>query len=78
MSDFVRIGKKFTIVIPKRIREKLGLSEGQLSEIRVDKDRLIITPKHKDPFKRLEEIIGDIKYEKSTEKRAEKWLLKER
>jgi AbrB family looped-hinge helix DNA binding protein len=28
--EVVRIGKKFTVVIPKKIRKKLGLKEGQI------------------------------------------------
>jgi AbrB family looped-hinge helix DNA binding protein len=28
--EVVRIGKKFAVVIPKKIRKKLGLKEGQI------------------------------------------------
>lgn len=78
MSEAVRIGKKYTIVIPKKIRKKLGLREGQISEIKVEEGSLIITPQAQDMFKKLEEIIGSVTYEEAAEKKAEKWLIRER
>jgi len=75
MSEIVKIGKRFTIVIPKVFREKLSLKEGQLSEILLDEGKIIITPKVGDPFQRLSELIGDVAYEEETKRKAEKWLL---
>lgn len=77
MSEVVRIGKRYTIVIPKKIREKLGLKEGQSTEAKVEEGRLIITPKAQDPYKRLSKLIGDVTYDERAEKKAEKWLLGE-
>ncbi len=77
MSEIVKIGKRYTIVIPKAFRQKLGLKEGQLSEIRLEEGKIIIAPKVSDPFRRLSELIGDVVYNEETEKRAEKWLLGE-
>jgi len=78
MSEFIKIGKRYTIVIPKKIREKLRLKEGQTSEIEIDKGKLVITPKVPDPFEKMDELIGSITYEDKIEKKAEKWLLRER
>ncbi len=77
LSEIVRIGKRYTIVIPKTIRQKLGLKEGQLSEIKLEKGKIVIIPKAMDPFHRLSELIGDIEYNEETERKAEKWLLGE-
>lgn len=74
MSEVVRIGKKYTIVIPKEIREKMGLREGQFSEIKIEKDKLVIIPKAFDPFEKLSELIGDVTYDQEAERKAEKWL----
>jgi len=77
MSEIVKIGKRYTVVIPKAFRQKLGLKEGQLSEVRLEEGKIVITLKTSDPFCRLSELIGDIVYNEETERRAEKWLLGE-
>ncbi|MBS7625777.1 AbrB/MazE/SpoVT family DNA-binding domain-containing protein [Candidatus Bathyarchaeota archaeon] len=74
-TEVVKIGKRYTVVIPKSFREKLGVKEGQLTELTLEKGKLILVPKTSDPFKRLSELIGEIKYDEKTEKKAEKWLL---
>lgn len=78
MSEVIKIGKKYTIVIPKKMREKLGLKEGQISEIDIEEEKIVITPKALNPFERLGELIGSVTYEEKTERKAEKWLLRER
>jgi len=77
VSETVKIGKRYTIVIPKAFRQKLGLKEGQLSEAKLEEGKIVITLKTSDPFRRLSELIGDIVYNEETERRAEKWLLGE-
>jgi len=38
----VRIGKRGTIVIPKNVRKKLGITEGMSLELSVEGDRIIL------------------------------------
>jgi len=38
----VRVGKRGVIVIPKEVREKLGIKEGMVLELSVEKDRIVI------------------------------------
>lgn len=38
----VRVGKRGVIVIPKEIREKLGIEEGSVLELSVEGDRIVI------------------------------------
>jgi AbrB family looped-hinge helix DNA binding protein len=38
----VRLGKQGRIVIPSRVREELGLSEGDVLNVRVEDDRLLM------------------------------------
>lgn len=38
----VRVGKRGVIVIPKDIRERLGISEGMVLELRVEDDKIIL------------------------------------
>lgn len=77
VSETVKIGKRYTIVIPKAFRQRLGLKEGSLSEIRLEEEKIIIIPRASDPFRRLSELIGDVVYDEEAEKRAERWLLSE-
>ncbi len=75
MTETVRIGKRYTVVIPKEARKKLGLKEGQLSEVRLEDGRLIFIPKSSDPFQELSELIGDVDYSSGLERKTEKWLF---
>jgi len=77
VSETVKIGKRYTIVIPKAFRQRLGLKEGTLSEIRLEEGKIILIPKVSDPFRRLSELIGDVVYDEEAEKKAERWLLGE-
>ncbi len=45
----VRITKKFTLYIPKAIAEAVGLKEGNMVRLRVDRSRIILEP-IPDPF----------------------------
>ncbi len=63
------------MVIPKEAREKLGLKEGQLSEVRLEDGRLVFIPKASDPFQELSELIGDVDYSRGLERKTEKWLF---
>lgn len=40
----VRIGKRRTLVIPKKIAENLGIEEGMRVNLRVEGDKMIIEP----------------------------------
>lgn len=73
-SETIRVGKKFTIVLPKDIRTKLNIREGDLLNIRVEGSKIILEPKRSDPFKVLERVIREPYNEERDEKLAEKWL----
>jgi len=74
LSEEATIGKRGTLVIPKEIREKTDLREGQRVLIRIEGERIIIQPLPKNPFKVLEEIIGEPYKEEEDEAKAERWL----
>ncbi|MEM2144644.1 MAG: AbrB/MazE/SpoVT family DNA-binding domain-containing protein [Candidatus Jordarchaeaceae archaeon] len=73
-EDVVVVGKKHVVVIPVKIRKKVGLKEGDLIKMRVEGNRIILEPLSPDPFKTLAEVIGTPYTEEDDEKRAEKWL----
>lgn len=75
LSEEARIGRKWTLVIPKMIRERIGLKEGQGVLVRMEKGRIVIQPLPIDPFKVLEEAVGEPYVEAEDEVRAERWLV---
>ena len=76
MSVISRIGRRYTIVIPKEIRKKVNLKEGSLVIIRVADNKIIIEALPDDPFKVLEEVIGEPYSEEKDEDKAIELLRK--
>lgn len=60
MQEIVKVKRKFNITIPKRIRKSLPVKVGQLVEMRLEDDRIILKPIAEDPSHRLEELMGNI------------------
>ena len=77
MSEEAIIGRRYTIVIPKSIRNKIGLKEGQRVFVREQVGKIVIEPLPLDPYKTLAAVLGDFTYvEEKHEKIAEAWLKK--
>jgi AbrB family looped-hinge helix DNA binding protein len=74
MSEESIIGRRYTLVIPKTVREELTLKEGQRVLIRVENGRIIIEPLPWDPYEVLEKVVGEPYEEKREEANAERWL----
>lgn len=74
MSEESVIGRRYTLVIPKAVREELTLKQGQRVLIRVEGKRIIIEPLPWDPYKVLEEVVGEPYKEEKEEVKAEEWL----
>jgi len=77
MSDEVTIGRRFTVVIPKAVRRRVGLKEGQRALVRAEGGTIILETLPADPYSTLAEAIGKVDYSESKhEKKAEEWLRK--
>ncbi len=75
MSEEATIGRRYTIVIPKSIRKKIALKEGQKVFVREYAGKIEIEPLPVDPYKTLATVLGDFTYvEKKHEKVAGRWL----
>lgn len=74
-SEVVRVGKKFTIVIPKKVRERLNIKEGEILGIKIEGEKIILEPKRFDPFKVLERVVRESYDEGKDEARTERWLM---
>jgi len=73
LEEMTKVGKKYIVVIPLRIRKKIGLKEGDVLSVRLEDNRIVME-KLADPFKTLAEVIGEPYSEALDEKRAERWL----
>lgn len=56
----VKISSKGQIVIPKYIRDALGVKEGSVLLVNLLENRLIIIPKPEDPVRGLERAGGEM------------------
>lgn len=76
MSEEIAVGRRYTLVIPKSIREELGLEEGRRALIYIQDGKIVIEPLPGDPFEVLREVVGEPYEEAKEEERAEKWVKK--
>ena len=74
MSEEAVIGKRGTLVIPKEIRMRSDLMEGRRVLVGIEGERIVIQPLPQNPFKVLEDVIGEPYREEEDEIKAEKWL----
>nr|MDO8099427.1 AbrB/MazE/SpoVT family DNA-binding domain-containing protein [Candidatus Njordarchaeota archaeon] len=74
MSEESVVGRRFTLVIPKAIREELTLKQGQRVLIRVENGKIIIEPLPLDPYRVTEEVLREPYNEGEEEAKAEEWL----
>lgn len=76
MNARVRIDSKGRIVLPKEFREALSVKEGDELAITLKGNKVVIE-KSEDPFKVLEEILGDLTFDRELRKAAEGEALNE-
>ena len=74
MHARVRVDSKGRIVLPKEYREALNIKEGDELVITIRGSKVIIE-KSEDPFKVLEEVLGDLTFSRELRKIAEKEAL---
>lgn len=75
MSEEVKIGRKYAVIIPRNVRKKLGLKEGQRALVREEVGRVVIEPLPDDPYQVLRQTLGNFSYTESKyERKAEGWL----
>lgn len=72
----VRVDDKGRIVLPKEFRKALDVKEGDELILTLKGSRIVIE-KSEDPFKVLEEVLGDLTFSRELRRIAEKEALKE-
>lgn len=78
MDNSVRstIRKRFSLVIPKKIREQVNLKQNDPVDIEVIDGKIVITILNEDSFEKLDRIAGDVIFNKSTKREIDKNLSK--
>jgi len=74
-STVVEVGKSFKITLPSEIGKVFSISDGQKLYVLASEDLLILRKIPERPSDRLDELIGELTFDKDTKKRAERWLL---
>lgn len=75
--SIVELDKRHRVTLPKEVRKRFRMVEGQKFFLVPYGDDLIMKPVPKDPSKEMSKIIGDFQFSKKDRKKAEKWLLQE-
>ncbi|MHA1971706.1 MAG: AbrB/MazE/SpoVT family DNA-binding domain-containing protein [Candidatus Hodarchaeales archaeon] len=66
-ETLTKVNKRFSIVIPKKIREGIDLKEGDIVRIQRQNNKIIITPEKHSFYERCYQIMGDIRYTENLE-----------
>ncbi len=72
--NVIRVGRKFEIVIPKNVRERVNIEEGDLLEVEVEENKIILKKVKYNPYEVLKRVVGESYNEEIDEKKAERWL----
>ncbi len=67
---FVKVYEKYTLVIPKKIREAFGIKSGDIIEIKQEGDKIVLMPFKKSEVA-VEKTHGIVKWKKGVEKGSE-------
>lgn len=72
----VKLDKRYRVTLPKQVRKRFRVVEGQKFFLVPYGEDLIMKPVPQDPSKEISKIIGDFQFSSEARKKAEKWLLK--
>jgi len=74
--SLVEVDPRFRVTIPKAVRTKLNVTEGQRLYVVSFGDSLIMRPVPERPAVKLDEILGDLRFDREARKKAERWLFR--
>ncbi len=73
----VQLDKKHRVTLPKKLRKKFRIIEGQKFYLVPYGDDFLLKPVPKDPEKKLDDMIGKIKFDREARRRAESWIVEQ-
>ena len=56
MEKIIKVGKKGVIVLPKKVREEIGVHEGGSLKVKVTPAGVLLIPRFEDPVKELSNL----------------------
>ncbi len=71
-----KVHKKYLIVVPKDVREKLDIEVGDIIEFKVEDDKVILVPCLKGRAEDIVNSYGSVKFKHEIDKAVEKGYLK--
>ncbi|MEM1658299.1 MAG: AbrB/MazE/SpoVT family DNA-binding domain-containing protein [Candidatus Jordarchaeales archaeon] len=77
MEEFVRVGERFVVVLPKSVRKKLSLKKGDLLRVNVEGERIIMTPVREEAFEVFRRVLSGIEWSRQVREECEKFLIDE-
>ena len=76
VSETTKVGKRYTVVVPKSVREKVRLDEGQRVWIRASDGQIVIEPLPSNPSEVFSQLIPRQYSEQKYERKTEEFLMK--
>ncbi len=75
--SLVQVDHRFRVTIPRKIRKKIAVTEGQAFYLLPYEGGLLMKPVPKEAARKLDEVIGNFKFDRVARRKAEKWLLEQ-
>jgi len=75
--SIVEVDSRFRVTIPSEVRKQVEVSEGQKFYVIPYEHGLLLKPLPADASHKLDQLIGDFKFDRKAERKAEKWLLEQ-
>jgi len=71
----VEVDSRFRVTIPSEVRKQVQVNEGQKFYVIPYEHGLLLKPIPSDAPRKLDQMIGDFKFDRKAARKAEKWLL---
>ena len=77
MSAVIQVDERFRVTLQRKLREVFPVSVGEKFYVIASGDVLLLRRIPRDPSSKLDELLGDFRFDREARRRAEEWLLKE-
>ncbi len=72
--SIVEVDSRFRVTIPAKIRKKANVTKGQNFYLIPLVDGLLMKPVPKNPSRKLDELLGNFKFDRKARRRAGEWF----